>query len=67
MEVGIVEKGAVLIQKGGFGSSKGIGIQGNHRHEYKPKDYLYENQIAVIGFLVLIGLKEEVGKIQELQ
>ena len=67
MEVRIVQKGGFLIEKGEIWLSNGMVLQSNHGCGYKPKDYLCDNQIAVIGFLVLLGLKEEVGKIQGLQ
>ncbi len=50
-------KRVFIDQKGGIGSSKGLGIQDNDGRGNQPKRYLYSNQISRIGFLLPLGLE----------
>ena len=52
---------------GGYEPSKSRGIKSNHGTGNWPRNKFVDNQIAGIGFLVLVGLKEGGVEIEELQ
>ena len=47
--------------------SKGPGTQHNHGSRNWPKNLFVENQIAGMGFIILVGLKYRMNKNKELQ
>ena len=63
----ISQKGGYFMKKGGNKSSKEMGIQRYHRTGNWPRNKFVGNQIAGIGFLVLVRLKERVSENDELQ
>ncbi len=51
----------------GMWLSNGMVLQSNHGHGNSPRNIFVSNQIVRIGFLLLIGLKEEKDKSGRMQ
>ncbi len=58
---GIGVKAGILIKKGGIWWSNGMVLQSNDRCGYWPRDYLWGNRIAGMGFRVPRRLEDEIG------